>query len=93
MYVVPEGFSLVRGPPKALNQSLVGKFVFLKWHVTGWEVGKVQSYFSRGHGSQKFNYDIKWMSDGSLRGYKLSLESYGGGDNKAVGSWVLLSDK
>lgn len=78
-------------PPKSLDANLKGKFIFMKWDVVGWELGKVTAHFPKGFGKQKLNYDIRWLSDDKIRGYKLSLESYAAGDDKAVGSWVLLS--
>lgn len=91
-YVIPEGFSLWDAPPPSIGEDIVGKCIYMKWENVGWEIGRVTKHFpGKGWGKKGLNCDILLLSDNNTWGHKLSLESYGGGDDQPVGSWVLLS--
>jgi hypothetical protein len=94
-YTIPNSMQLKGAIPEQLDVALVGLFIFMKWDyaggVTGWEVGSISEFFGKGFGRQKFNYDVTWLSDNTLGSVRLSLDNYGGGDDKKAGAWVLMT--
>jgi hypothetical protein len=92
---VSEEYSEMSEPTK-LDKSLVGKIILQKWNECGWCMGKVSHFFQRGvhipGQTERGNYSIKWVEDNGrgVRDTKLRLDQYGGGDDRAVGAWVLL---
>jgi hypothetical protein len=106
-YIVPPEYDAL-GAPTKLDKSLVGNFIFQKWNVDGWCLGKITHFYQRGvlipGQSERGNYGVSWVGDprGTMRDSRLSLENYfaatiadtlSEAGTKGIGSWVLLKRK
>ena len=87
---VPEGFKVADEPAK-LDSSLVGEYVYLRWEMYGWQLGKIAGVITKSTPQlfKKFNYRIAW-ADGSKGPSKLAVESYAQGSDARYNSWVIL---
>lgn len=87
---LPSGFSLAP-EPLALDRSLIGKHLFMRWQTFGWQLGKIVDIITQATPRlfRKFNYRILW-SDGSKGPAMLDLSNYGHGVHARYDSWVLL---
>ena len=86
---LPEGL-LVAEKPAKLDDSLVGKIIFMRWGDHGWLVGKISEKFTTATPRlfSKFNYRIKWF-DG-WENHMLILDNYNSGLSAPYKSWCLL---
>ena len=90
---VPGGFE-VADEPEALDDSIVGKTIYMRWEKYGWQLGKILEKLTNRTPRLvlKFNYRIVW-SDGSKGPAKLGVDNYGHGADARYDSWVILQQK
>lgn len=88
---MPDGLK-VMSPPKKLDESLVGKLVFIRWEPPhGWCLGTISQKITNATPRlfKKFNYQIKYM-DGGKGPANLPLDNYAHGSDASYNSWCLL---
>ena len=90
---VPAGFEVAEEPAK-LDESLVGKHVYLRWEKYGWQLGKITGVITRSTPQlfKKFNFRITW-ADNTKGPSKLEAESHAHGSDARYNSWVILEPK
>eukprot|EP00966_Prymnesium_polylepis_P142029 3279967-Prymnesium_polylepis.1 len=90
---VPSGFE-VADEPAELDGSLVGKHIYLRWEVYGWQLGKITSQITKSTPKlfKNFNYRVTW-ADGSKGPTKLDPARYASGSDARFNSWVVLDSQ
>jgi hypothetical protein len=94
--VVHEGMELVHERP-AVDATLVGTVVAVKWTVVGWCVGRVTKVYAKPRGKTRLNVEVGYEDSASAHRFR----DVGEGDEKdgghyatvsgaACGSWVAL---
>lgn len=88
-WYIPDGF-VVSPKPTAINDELVGAFIFMKWEQFGWQLGKVTALITSATPRlvRKYNVRVSW-SDGSGP-CMLDLKCYVPGAEAPIDSWVVL---
>jgi len=90
---LPEGLKVLPKPPK-LDESLVGKLVFIRWESPwGWSLGTIIEKLTKEATPKlikKFNYRVKY-TDGAKGPANLPLDNYSHGSKAAYNSWCLLT--
>ena len=88
---LPEGLK-VASAPLLLDDSLVGKLVFIRWEPPfGWSLGTILDKITNSTPRlfKKFNYRVKY-ADGAKGPANLPLDNYAHGESAAYNSWCLL---
>ena len=85
---VPDGFQ-VANEPEALDKSLVGKQIYMRWETYGWQLGKITGIVTKDTPRliKKFNYRCVW-ADGSRGPAMLGVQNYAYGPDARFNSWV-----
>jgi len=88
---LPSGWAVKEQPPTALNSSLKGCSIAMRWKVAGWCVAKLTRYYSRPKTKLQFNYETRYVLPANeLRDHRLQLQDYSTSDDAAYGSWCLI---
>ena len=87
---VPDGFE-VAGEPAALDSTLVGKHVYMRWETYGWQLGKITAVVTKDTPRlfKSFNFRCIW-ADGKSGPAKLGVDNYAYGPDARLNSWVIL---
>ena len=87
---VPDGFE-VAGEPAALDSTLVGKHVYMRWETYGWQLGKITAVVTKDTPRlfKSFNFRCIW-ADGSKGPAKFGVDNYAYGPDARLNSWVIL---
>ena len=87
---VPDGFQ-VANEPEALDKSLVGEQIYMRWETYGWQLGKITDIITKDTPRliKKFNYRCMW-ADGSKGPAMLGVQNNAYGPDAHFNSWVVL---
>ena len=88
---MPAGFT-VADEPAVLDESLVGKSVYMRWEKYGWQLGRIYEKLTKDTPRlfNKFNYRVVW-ADQTKGPAMLAVANYGFGEYAAYSSWVILA--